>query len=240
MQEDIYIRHIKNQKKHWWFSVRRNIIDKVLYKYLKNKKLMLDYGAGSGTNIDVLARYGLVDVYEKNYKTYFYLKQKYKNQKKINILKKKELIKKKYDCILLADVLEHIKYDKKILFLLSKKLKRGGIIIITVPAFNFLFSQKDIDLRHYRRYELFKFKKILNKDFNLLRVTYFNFLLFIPISFLIILFKMIKFNYIKSTEKTPNYLINKLFYLIFNLETKLLEYFDFPFGLSILGIGEKK
>ena len=61
-------------------------------------------------------------------------------------------IERKYDLILLADVLEHIKDDKRIVKKLNKNLKKNGFILITVPSYKILFSKKDLILGHYRRY----------------------------------------------------------------------------------------
>ena len=143
MEKKVYERHIKNQKTHWWFSVRRELISKFIKKYSKMKKLkILDYGCGSGTNIKALTKFGDVYCYEKDKRTLDYLSSEYKKDKKVIIIKnlKRQI---KYDLIILADVLEHIKEDSNALKTLKKFLKPQGQILITVPAYNFLFSKKD-------------------------------------------------------------------------------------------------
>ena len=93
-----------------------------------------------------MAKLGKVDVFEKNKKMKNFLKLKYKNRKNIKILSK---IKKKYDLILAADVVEHIKNDKQLIKNFHNFSKKGGYALITVPAFNFLFSNKDVALKHF-------------------------------------------------------------------------------------------
>ena len=110
MRKDVYKRHIENFKNHWWFESRKNIIEKVLHKIIKKNINILDYGSGSGVNIKMLSKFGKVDIFEPHKQTAKYLKKKYSN-KKFHILKK--ISKTKYDLIVLADVLEHIKKDKK-------------------------------------------------------------------------------------------------------------------------------
>ena len=134
----------------------------------------------------------------------------------------------------------HIKDDKKILITLRKKLKKKGIILLTVPAYNFLFSKKDEVLKHFRRYEYSIFKKLLMKNFKVLKISFFNTILFLPIAIITIFFKFLKFDYINEVEETPNFFINKILYLILRVETLLLKYIDFPFGMSIILVGEKK
>lgn len=230
-------RHIENEKSHWWFKGRREILDTLIKKKNKSKKIsILDFGAGSGTNINMLKNYGIVYIYEKNEKMKKYLKKKYKKNKKIFIVNNYR--KKKYDLILAADVIEHIKNDRYVVNNLYKILKKDGKIVITVPAFQFLFSQKDIQLRHYRRYNLKTIKNILKK-FNTLKISYFNFFLFLPLSITIIFFKLLKIDFIAKAEKTPNIIINKFLYSIFKAEKYFLNFINFPFGLSIVFIGQK-
>jgi len=63
-----------------------------------------------------------------------------------------------YDAIIYMDVLEHIESDKNEVEKAFNSLKKGGKLIINVPAFSFLYSQFDKDIGHYRRYS----KKSLN------------------------------------------------------------------------------
>ena len=240
MEKKVYERHIKNQKTHWWFSVRRELISKFIKKYSKMKKLkILDYGCGSGTNIKALTKFGDVYCYEKDKRTLDYLSSEYKKDKKVIIIKnlKRQI---KYDLIILADVLEHIKEDSNALKTLKKFLKPQGQILITVPAYNFLFSKKDEVLKHFRRYGYNEIKNLISKNFKILRITFFNTLLFFPIALITFIFKIFRIDYIEDVENTPNKLINNLLYYIFSIELFFLKYIDFPFGVSIIIVGEKK
>jgi SAM-dependent methyltransferase len=64
----------------------------------------------------------------------------------------------KFDTIVYIDVIEHIEDDCKELVKATSHLKEEGILIILVPAFNFLFSPFDKAVGHYRRYN----KKMLS------------------------------------------------------------------------------
>ena len=50
------------------------------------------------------------------------------------------------------DVIEHIENDVEELDRACNLLSESGKLIIIVPAFNFLFSDFDRDVGHYRRY----------------------------------------------------------------------------------------
>ena len=228
-----FLRHIENESKHWWFKSRREIIEKTIKKNVSNKLKILDFGSGSGTNIKILNKFGTVYVYEKNKQMREYLKKKFKRDKKITIIN--NLKKYKFDLILAADVIEHIKNDHLIIKTLNQILKKGGKLIITVPAYQFLYSKKDKVLRHYRRYTSYGLKKKLN-EFKILKISYFNFFLFIPLCIIILFYKIFNLQFIEKVENIPNKFINKFLYLIFRAEKLFINKINFPFCLSILSI----
>ena len=230
MDNKTFSRQIKNQKKHWWFQARKKIIDQIISSInLKKKKNILDFGAGSGVNLDMLRKHGLVDIHEQNK----YARAVIKKERKIKNLYSTHKIKKKfYDLILLADVIEHVKQPKELLKDLKKFLKKDGHILITVPAYQFLFSKKDKVLGHYRRYN----KELLKTElsgFKVENISYFNTFLCIPIIIMTMLNKFLKRDYIKQVETTPNFILNKLCYIIFASEKYFIKYFNLPFGISI-------
>jgi SAM-dependent methyltransferase len=58
-----------------------------------------------------------------------------------------------YNLVLLMDVLEHVQEDNGFLAeIVDRYLAKDGLLIITVPAFPFLYSRHDAYLAHYRRY----------------------------------------------------------------------------------------
>ena len=230
MDNKTFSRQIKNQKKHWWFQARKKIIDQIISSInLKKKKNILDFGAGSGVNLDMLRKHGLVDIHEQNK----YARAIIKKEKKIKNLYSTLKIKKNfYDLILLADVIEHVKQPKELLKDLKKFLKKDGHILITVPAYQFLFSKKDKVLGHYRRYN----KELLKTElsgFKVENISYFNTFLCIPIIIMTMLNKFLKRDYIRQVETTPNFILNKLCYIIFASEKYFIKYFNLPFGISI-------
>jgi SAM-dependent methyltransferase len=59
------------------------------------------------------------------------------------------------------DVVEHIEDDLGFLRHLWDLLEPGGMLYLTVPAFNFLWSHEDVDAGHFRRYTLGALEKKL-------------------------------------------------------------------------------
>ena len=230
MDNKTFSRQIKNQENHWWFQARKKIIDQIITDInFKKENNILDFGAGSGVNLDMLRKHGLVDVHEQNK----YARTAIKKQKKIkNLYSTLKLKKNFYDLILMADVIEHVKQPKKLLKNLKKFLKKDGRILITVPAYQFLFSKKDAVLGHYRRYDKRRLKNEL-KEFKIENISYFNTFLCLPIAVMTLLNKLLNRDYINEVETTPNFILNKLCYIIFATEKYFIKYFNLPFGISI-------
>ena len=239
MERNVYIRQYNQNKNHWWFEGRKLILDRILNKFIKNKKIILDYGCGVGINLGMLSKYGKVFYYDKSKLAINYVKKKFSNKNFFININKFLKYKNKFDLIVATDVIEHIKNDEKEIIKISDLLKKDGYILITVPAFQSLYSSKDISLKHFRRYNKETLRNLLNKHFYEIKFTYFNFILFLPISFLILFFKITNIQFINRVEKKPNFLINKLAFYFFAFESFFINKINFPFGISLLFFGKK-
>jgi SAM-dependent methyltransferase len=59
----------------------------------------------------------------------------------------------RFDVVLLLDVIEHVQDDHAFLAeIVTESLAPDGIVLVSVPAWQFLFSQHDVELKHFRRY----------------------------------------------------------------------------------------
>ena len=76
------------------------------------------------------------------------------NLKEIRVEKKFiHHIEEKFDTILYLSVLEHIENDKKEINDAINKLDLNGHLIICVPAHNYMYSNFDKEIGHFKRYE---------------------------------------------------------------------------------------
>jgi SAM-dependent methyltransferase len=73
-----------------------------------------------------------------------------------------ELPERRFDLMLLCDVIEHVPDDVAFVEPLTQRfLAVGGRLIVTVPAFQALFSAHDVAVKHYRRYRLSQLESVL-------------------------------------------------------------------------------
>lgn len=79
---------------------------------------------------------------------------------------------RKFDAILYIDVIEHIKDDVQELTRASSFLKKGGHLIILVPAHNYLFSEFDKSIGHFRRYNKQMLKKAVPSELKKMELRY--------------------------------------------------------------------
>lgn len=135
-----------------------------------------------------------------------------------------------FDCIIAADVLEHIEDDAGALQKLSDLLRTGGKLIITVPANPWLFGYHDEQLGHFRRYTKKGLAQLTAsiKTIMIDRVRYFGATL-IPICFLYskILRKPYPIAALSDKKKYFKEIILRLLLLVD-------KFIPLPFGTSLI------
>ena len=129
------------------------------FKKLKIKNETIEFGTNNyNESFFSLSNIKSRDLYFSNIKN-----KKDSNYIKIN-LEKKNFIKKKFDNIIIFNVLEHIYDDRNALHELSKILKKDGKIYISTP---FLYRYHEAP-KDYKRYTLTYFEKaLLEKNFKI-------------------------------------------------------------------------
>lgn len=143
------------------------------------------------------------------------------------------------DAVVLADILEHIKDDKSFLKHIIQHLKPHAVILITVPAHQWLWSGHDLVLGHQRRYSS-QSLRTLWRDLPVRERFFspFNWLL----SPAIISSKLVR-RFFKGNDESdlylPYFILNSLLYKIFGFERRLLRMFPLPWGISHLAVLEK-
>lgn len=77
-----------------------------------------------------------------------------------------------FDSIIYIDVLEHIEKDAQELEDAAKHLKKGGYLIVLSPAFQFLYTEFDKAIGHYRRYRKADMPRISPKNLKAVKAFY--------------------------------------------------------------------
>lgn len=150
---------------------------------------ILEIGSGIG-NISEFFIDGGFDINLSDYENSYFplLKKKFGDKANlggINLMdfSDKDLVRKfpdmqgKFDTIFALNVLEHIEDHVQALDNAGKMLKKGGKVIILVPAFQSLCNSFDEQLEHFRRYTSKSLKAVLEAaGFDVVHSQYFNFM----------------------------------------------------------------
>jgi SAM-dependent methyltransferase len=142
------------------------------------------------------------------------------------------------------DVLEHLEEPGILLNEICRVLEPGGVFICSVPAYQWLFSDFDEAIGHYRRYSESSLDKLVELNgFCKLNSTFlFGFLVLPALLFRripYVLGRRREFHSVFDSNKKSNYTIN-LINSILKLISRIERIFKFRFGLSIISIYSKK
>lgn len=114
----------------------------------------MNVGCGTGGTIDMLEKFGKVDnVDTSDDAIAFANKLGYGNITKVDDIAL-PFEDKTYDVVGAFDVLEHIADHRGALSEWRRVLKDDGAIVITVPAYQWLWSGHDVSSHHQRRYTM--------------------------------------------------------------------------------------
>ncbi len=237
MEKRLYDEFAGIEKRHWWFVARRDILKTFIKRFgPKNIQEALDVGSGPGINAKMIKTFAdKVTCLEPWIEAVEVAKKEAPECTVLHGSLPGYHFDKKFDLITLFDVLEHIEQDEMVLDNLKKLLKEEGRVILTVPAYKFLWSEHDTLAHHMRRYTK---KELVTKakaaGFDIKFVSYFNFFLFFPIAVVRIIKNMLGLKTaVSDFSVTPGF-SNTVLREVFRLEKYVLPYISLPFGVSII------
>ena len=228
---------------YWWFVGRRKIIVdflKGLYTGRSNRKI-LDVGCGTGAILKYLDQFGSTMGVDKSAEALRFCRSRARKSLLQGDAQKLPIRDNIFDLVTAFDLLEHIEVDEQALKEFYRVTKKDGMLLMTVPAYRFLWSEHDEALGHKRRYGLKELKgKVLGAGFKIIKISYAITILFFPILVIRLLQKIFK---PRKEPKTalimlPG-LMNSFFSSTLYLEAMLLRKLYLPFGVSIICIAQK-
>jgi 2-polyprenyl-3-methyl-5-hydroxy-6-metoxy-1,4-benzoquinol methylase len=166
----------------FWFNHRNNIIANSVQKHNPNETFF-DIGGGNGVVAKRLQDDGIKTILVEPGKIGAVNANK-RGIKNVlcTTLEDAEFEHNSIGVVGLFDVVEHIEDDYSFLKNINKYMKDDGYIYITVPAFNFLWSNEDDDAGHFRRYSTTELNELLIKSgFSIIQSTYIFSILPLPV-----------------------------------------------------------
>ena len=151
---DVYTVLVQAEPRHFWFVERNRRIVSTLRGLLPEPagRSVLDVGCGTGFVLAALEREGMLGCGLDMHLTG--LRYARKRTRGLIVCEGATRVPfaADFDVAMLCDVIEHVADDVAVLSSTSSALKRGGIVVITVPALPFLWTTVDEASGHHRRY----------------------------------------------------------------------------------------
>lgn len=245
MEDNEYRLVSEGQNTHWWWLGRKKILQTLIEDRidLTRKLHIADVGAGFGANVPMLRQYGDVTALELNKEAILQIGTKWGESVKTVIWKSPENVATKFDLILMADVLEHIPNDREAVSWIYDHLAPGGCIVLTVPAHNYLWTDMDDVVCHFRRYNSEVMRQLFSDKFKIELLSYYNFFLF-PVKLLFLSFARMRRLLFPKAEKrsfneVPSYFVNLMFKYILYIEAKLIKRTNLPYGVSLVMLARR-
>jgi ubiquinone/menaquinone biosynthesis C-methylase UbiE len=242
MQVQEYKNIYSNESSHFFYVANHTIIISLLKKYLsiaRKPTKILDAGCGTGLLAKKLKMYGQVVGVDISPEAL-----KYAKKRGIKVIKGSvdnlPFTNNSFDVITCMDVIYHKQVnDKNALHEFFRVLSPGGILILRVPANNWLKLKHDRHVHSRQRYSKKEInRKIQDAGFTIKKLSYINSPL-LPFAILNhFKEKVLRESDSSSIGELPKP-INKFITYILLMELNFLAKFNIPFGLGVIVVAQK-
>jgi SAM-dependent methyltransferase len=179
MDRDYELQTHRAEDRHWWYRGRRSVLERVIDDLrLPARARILDAGCGSGRNMVEFARHGTVTGIELSPTSVELARKREAGDVVEGSVLDMPFDAGSFDLAASLDVIEHLQDDLQALRELRRVVVPGGSLLVTVPAYQWLWSGHDEINHHHRRYTRRSLQRVGEQaGWQQVRTTYFNSLL---------------------------------------------------------------
>lgn len=244
MDAELYDELSQVEDAHWWFQARRQIVWSLVERFVEGgigrRLRVCELGCGTGGNLTAIATQHDVTGVECSELALAYARKKLGHRVRQGSLPHEvDLQSKSFDVVFLTDVLEHIDDDDESAATAVKLLKPGGIVVATVPAYQWLYAPRDAQHQHFRRYSKEQFRALWNiETVDVELLSHYNTLLFAPAAAVRLASKLFsdEANASAGDLYVPARPVNRLLQHTMASESSLLGRVPMPFGMSLVAV----
>jgi SAM-dependent methyltransferase len=179
MDRDYELQTHRAEDRHWWYRGRREVLERVVSGLdLPSPARILDAGCGSGRNMVEFARHGAVTGVELSEASVQLARERGAGEVVAGSVLEMPFADASFDLAASLDVIEHLEDDLTALRELRRVVAPDGALLVTVPAYQWLWSGHDEVNHHFRRYTRRSLQRAGEQaGWRQVRTTYFNSLL---------------------------------------------------------------
>ncbi|OYT73017.1 MAG: hypothetical protein CFK52_03125 [Chloracidobacterium sp. CP2_5A] len=248
MEHDEYRRMFDLEMTYWWFVGRRALVREWVAAALQRQasppgeRRLLDAGCGTGGNLDMLRAFGFVAGADVSSEALRWSRRRGLSSLARCRVEQLCFADDTFDVVMALDMLEHVDDDLAALAELHRVCKPGGAVVLTVPAYGFLWSPHDEALHHRRRYAPQELRDKLNAlGFEVERISHFMFGLFVPV-LLTRMWQSLRKRGLRSQSELrplPGWL-NQLLVWLLDVERWVIRFVNPPVGVSLICTARKR
>jgi SAM-dependent methyltransferase len=234
------------EQRYWWHVGRRHLVERFLLRRFGDSGGLdiCDVGCGTGRNLELLGRFGRAVGVEPPGPGLDRCRARGLGEDRVvaGTAHALPFEEGRFDLVTALDVLEHLEDDEAGLRELGRVLRPNGFVLLTVPAYRFLWSVHDESLGHRRRYVASELHGKLNgAGFVVVKRSY-------AVSFAlpgIVGFRVVQGLFPAVAERGASYVevpaaVNALLAGSIRAESRLLDAVDLPLGTSIVAFARKR
>jgi SAM-dependent methyltransferase len=225
-------------ERHWWWRAREGAILGELHRRQPGGgwRRILDIGCGDGLFFDQLSQFGRVEGVEPDVGL---LDPGGRWRRFIHAVPFDQDFRPahRYDVILMLDVVEHLQDPARALAHARTLLEPAGILLVTVPAFPWLWTRHDDYNHHVQRFTRGTFRRIAEPAGLRILDERYLFQWLVPAKLAVRALESLRPGR-SSTASVPRWPWNGLLFLVSRFELAVTRALPMPFGSSLLVIAE--
>lgn len=231
---------------YWWHVAKRRLVLRLLRPYLaasRRDRILVDVGCGTGMMLLDLSPYGQVVGIDGSLEALRFTRRRgFRSVLGGDLTYPWPVRSGVAQVVTMLDVLEHLDRDEFALREVHRILRPGGLLVLTVPAYPWLWTYWDEVLGHQRRYRRSRLVvKLHRAGFITERSSYFYSYL-LPMA---VIFRLTKTVLGRSVQARSDFvalpsILNRLLLALSRAETALVTHLNLPTGLSIICVAQKR
>lgn len=225
---------------YWWFVARRRLAQALLHAYLPEVSgRILDAGCGTGALLSELQASGFAVGVDVSLEALCLTRQRGAFPSVQARLEALPFASETFQVAFALDVLEHLPDERPALRELYRVLQAGGYLIVSVPAYSWLWSKHDVALAHYRRYTARTLRTHLCKAGFQVRMLSPSVGLLLPIIALARWLDRLRPGAPAATVIPLPRWLNRTLIRLHDCETRWLLRHRLPFGVSLVAVAQR-